>query len=185
VSKLLRLLVDKGFLSLTGSGRGAVYRFTQVDATSPDDVFGPASSTISSASSTISADSSTISEGSSTISPSREIPNRDLSGRLIASQFSLPFVDSIESLVPEFRAGLEVIAVQPREKKWMEKKALEEIIVQLCEGHYITIRSLALILDRGERTLRQDYLSKLCKEQRLRRAFPDTPNHEKQAYTKA
>jgi hypothetical protein len=40
VSKLLRLLVDKGFLSLTGSGRGAVYRFTQVDATSPDDVFG-------------------------------------------------------------------------------------------------------------------------------------------------
>jgi ATP-dependent DNA helicase RecG len=185
VSKLLRLLVDKGFLSLTGSGRGAVYRFTQVDATSPDDVFGPASSTIFSASSTISADSSTISEGSSTISSSREVPNRDLSGRLIASQFRLPFVDSIESLVPEFRAGLEAIAAQPREKKWMEKKALEEIIVQLCEGHYITIRSLAQILDRGERTLRQDYLSKLCKEQRLRRAFPDTPNHEKQAYTKA
>jgi predicted HTH transcriptional regulator len=185
VSKLLRLLVDKGFLSLTGSGRGAVYRFTQVDATSPDDVFGLASSTISSSSSTISADSSTISGGSSTISPSREVPNRDLSGRLIASQFRLPFVDSIESLVPEFRAGLEAIAAQPREKKWMEKKVLEEIIVQLCEGHYITIRSLAQILDRGERTLRQDYLSKLCKEQRLRRAFPDTPNHEKQAYTKA
>ena len=185
VSKILRLLVEKGFLSLTGSGRGAVYRFSQVAAPNPDDVFEPVSSTISPDSSTISVDSSTISSGSSTISSSGEPQNRDEFGRLIAKQFHLPFVDSIETLTPEFLAGLERLAAEPRAKKWMEKRELEEVIVSLCEGHFITIKSLAQILGRGERTLRQEYLSKLCKDRRLRRAFPDTPNHEKQAYTKA
>lgn len=73
------------------------------------------------------------------------------------------------------------MAALPRSKGRMERKEFEDLIVHICEGHFITISSLAIILNRGERTLRQDYLSKLCKEHRLRRAFPDTPNHEKQA----
>jgi ATP-dependent DNA helicase RecG len=178
VSKVLRLLVDKDLLSLTGSGRGAVYRFTQVDAISPDDIFGYASSTISEFSSTISGPSSTISGG-------EESQNRDEMGRLISDKFHLPFVDSIEALAPEFRVGLELMAELPRSKGRMVRKEFEDLIVRVCDGHFITISTLAGILNRGERTLRQDYLSKLCKEQRLRRAFPDTPNHEKQAYTKA
>jgi ATP-dependent DNA helicase RecG len=185
VSKVLRLLVDKDLLSLTGSGRGAVYRFTQVDAISPDDVFGYASSTISESSSTISRPSSTISGPSSTISGGEESQNRDEMGRLISDKFHLPFVDSIEALAPEFRVGLELMAELPRSKGRMVRKEFEDLIVRVCDGHFITISTLAGILNRGERTLRQDYLSKLCKEQRLRRAFPDTPNHEKQAYTKA
>jgi ATP-dependent DNA helicase RecG len=192
VSKVLRLLVDKDLLSLTGSGRGAVYRFTQVDAISPDDVFGYASSTISESSSTISRPSSTISRPnstisgpSSTISGGEESQNRDEMGRLISDKFHLPFVDSIEALAPEFRVGLELMAELPRSKGRMVRKEFEDLIVRVCDGHFITISTLAGILNRGERTLRQDYLSKLCKEQRLRRAFPDTPNHEKQAYTKA
>ena len=192
VSKVLRLLVDKGFLSLTGSGRGAVYRFTQVAATNPDDVFGSGSSTtsapsstISAPSSTISAPSSTISAPSSTINEGEESQNRDEMGRLISDKFYFPFVDSIDALAPQFLTDLESMAEQPRIKGRMQRKEFEDLIVQVCEGHFITIGSLARILNRGERTLRQDYLSKLCKEKRLRRAFPDTPNHEKQAYTKA
>ncbi|QTN33989.1 putative DNA binding domain-containing protein [Akkermansiaceae bacterium] len=185
VSKVLRLLVEKGFLSLTGSGRGAVYRFTQVAATNPDDVFGSGSSTTSAPSSTISAPSSTISAPRSTINEGEESQNRDEMGRLISDKFHLPFVDSIDALTPEFLADLESVAELPRTKGRMQRKEFEDLIVRVCEGHFITIGSLARILNRGERTLRQDYLSKLCKEQRLRRAFPDTPNHEKQAYTKA
>lgn len=192
VSKVLRLLVDKGFLSLTGSGRGAVYRFTQVAATSPDDVFGSGSSTISERSSTISGSSSTISDLSSTISTSssaisagHQAQNRDEKGRLISDKFHLPFVDSIETLDPGFLADLESLATQSKAKKRLEREELSSVIISLCEGHFITIKSLAHLLQRQEKTLRQDYLSKLCKEQRLRRAFPDTPNHEKQAYTKA
>jgi ATP-dependent DNA helicase RecG len=106
-------------------------------------------------------------------------------GRLISDKFHLPFVDSIEALATEFRVGLELMAELPRSKGRMVRKEFEDLIVRVCDGHFITISTLAGILNRGERTLRQDYLSKLCKEQRLRRAFPDTPNHEKQAYTKA
>jgi hypothetical protein len=206
VSKVLRSLVEKGILSLTGSGRGAVYRFTQVAATSPDDVFGSDSSTISAPSSTISGSSSTISAPSSTISGSSStisassstikassstindssLPsNRDEVGRLLSDKYRLPFIESLDTLAPEFRASLESLAALPRAKGRMERKAVEDLIVQLCEGHFITISSLAKILNRGERTLRQDYLSKLCKEHRLKRAFPDTPNDERQAYTQA
>lgn len=185
VSKILRFLVEKGILSLTGSGRGAVYRFTQVTATSPDDVFGDGPSTTKKASSTIKGSSSTISGGCSTISPSSKDQDRDQFGRLIAKLFHLPFVDSIESLDARFLASLEELAALPRANRRMERQDLEEVILRLCEGHFITIRSLASVINRGERTLRQDYLSKLCRENRLRRAFPDTPNHEKQAYTRA
>jgi hypothetical protein len=94
-------------------------------------------------------------------------------------------VDSIETLDPRFLADLESLAAQPKAKKRLEREELSSVIISLCEGHFITIKSLAHLLQRQEKTLRQDYLSKLCKEQRLRRAFPDTPNHEKQAYTKA
>jgi hypothetical protein len=199
VSKMLRYLVEKDFLTLTGIGRGAVYRWSQMSATNPDDVFGSISSTstdprstISDRSSTISDRSSTISDRSSTISGNNSISNdeanaenRDDMGRLIAAPYSRPFVDSLEALKPAFLAKLQAVASEPRTKKRMDREALKAVIVDLCEGHFITIHTLAKILDRNERSLRQDYLAFLCKEKKLRRAFPDTPNHEKQAYTKA
>jgi hypothetical protein len=147
------------------------YRFTQVVATNPDDVFGSGSSTI-------------IAPRSAIIDPA-PVKNRDGAGRLVAGQFSLPFVDSVNQLVPFFRAEPEAMAELPRTKGKIDRKDLEDIIVQVFDGHYVTIGSLAKSLDRQEKTLRQDYLSKLCKDKRLSRAFPDTPKHEKQAYTKA
>ena len=185
VSKTLRHLVDKEFLTLTGSGRGAVYRFSQIQATNPDDVFGSDSSTTMSPRSTITGGSSTISADSSTLSEAANEENRDEMGRLIADPYNRPFVDSLEALNPGFLAKLQSVAKEPRAKKRMDREALKAVIVELCEGHFITIRTLAKILNRNERSLRQDYLATLCKEMKLQRAFPDTPNHEKQAYTKA
>jgi len=206
VSKVLRSLVDKGLLSLTGNGRGAVYRFSQVPATSPDEVFGPESgfsgagsstisapsstildpsSTISGPSSTILDPSSTISDTSSTISEARKSQKRDEEGRLVDPRFHLPFVDSLSSLQAGFHARLQAVAALSNEKKKLDRPEVERLILGLCEGHFMTIKCIAQLLNRAEKTLRQDYLAKLCKEQRLRRAFPDTPNHERQAYTKA
>ena len=65
INKVLRLLVEKGCFRLAGSGRGAIYRFNQVAATAPEDVFGFERSTISGRSSTISGGRSTISGGKS------------------------------------------------------------------------------------------------------------------------
>ncbi len=144
----------------------------------PEDVFGPVSSTTKGS-------RSTISEGSSTISDKKSGSSRDEVGRLLSSKFNLPFVDSLEVLTPAFLEKLEEMAKEPRAKKRMDRPEIEEVIIRLCSDHFITIKSLAKIMNRGERTLRQDYLSQLCKEQRVRRAFQDTPNHEQQAYTKA
>jgi ATP-dependent DNA helicase RecG len=185
VSKILRMLVDQDFLTLTGSGRGAVYRFPEVNPTSPEDVFGPVRSTTKGSRSTISEGSSTISAKRSTILDQDGGATRDEDGRLLSSKFSLPFVDSLAALTPAFLEKLEGMAKEPRAKKRMDRPEIEEVIIRLCSDHFITIKSLAKIMNRGERTLRQDYLSKLCKEQRVRRAFQDTPNHEQQAYTKA
>ena len=170
ISKILRILVEQGFLHLTGRGRGAVYRFTQVSATTPEEVFGDEtaasgspSSTISGSSSTISCSSSTISDPSSTIKVSRGASDRDEVGRFISAKLHLPIIDSIKFLEPEFRARLESYAQIPRAQSRMERAALESVIIKVCEGHFVTIGSLAAILNRKEKTLRQDYLAKLCK----------------------
>ncbi len=155
------------------------------DTANPDDIFGPGSTIIIDPSSTILTGSSTIIGPSSTIIEGKQVLKRDEVGRLVAEQFRLPFVDSVDKLTQDFREKLEAMATLPRTKGKIDRKELEDLIVQVCEGHFVTISSLAKIMDRGERTLRQDFLSKLCKDKRLRRAFPDTPNHEKQAYTKA
>jgi len=185
VSKTLRFLVEMDYLTLTGSGRGAVYRFSSVEVTNPDDVFGDNGSTTTAPSSTITGSRSTISDDSSTTIDNTESPERDEQGRLISEKFHLPFIDAVDLLDADFKESINHIATIPRSQKRMNQEELKDIIVELCTGQFVTTRSLAAILDRGERTLRQDYLPVLCKENRLKRAFPDTPNHEKQAYTKA
>jgi len=99
VSKTLRSLVDRAYLTSTGSGRGAVYRFSQIRATNPDDVFGPDSSTSTEPRSTITDGSSTISAVSSTPSEVAVEEVRDAMGRLIAAPYNRPFVDSLEAFV--------------------------------------------------------------------------------------
>ncbi len=187
VSKTLRQLVDQDYLTITGNGRGAVYRFKQVPSTSPEDVFGNDSSTVNDiSSSTIKDNSSTISSPSSTINDSSStISNtvRDEFGRIITDKFVLPFIDSVDELSGSFTTQLKGIAKLAHDKQRLNREDLACIILKVSKGHYITIKGLAEIVNRGERTLRQDYIPQLCKEGRLKLAFRDTPNHESQAYT--
>ena len=181
VSKILKLLVEKGYFTITGNGRGAIYRFTQISTTSPEEIFGEDNSTTNLSSSTITDRSSTITDSSSTATEE----DRDDKGRLISDKFHLPFIDDVELLDSSYRLKLESIANVPRSQKRMNQDKLKDIIVELCNEQFITTKSLSTILNRGERTLRQDYLPDLCKSHKLMYAFPDTPNHAKQAYRKA
>jgi hypothetical protein len=124
-------------------------------------------------------------DSSSTISEVRNSQKRDEEGRLVDTRFHLPFVDSLSHLEAGFHNQLQAVAALSNEKKKLERPEVERLILGLCDGHFMTIKCIAQLLNRAEKTLRQDYLAKLCKEQRLRRAFPDTPNHERQAYTRA
>lgn len=59
---------------------------------------------------------------------------------------------------------------------------MEVVILDICKGRYLTLSVLAKLVDRNSDTLRKTHLDNLVKSRRIKRAFPGTPTHEKQAY---
>jgi ATP-dependent DNA helicase RecG len=62
---------------------------------------------------------------------------------------SLPIIDDLAVLTRHFRNSLEQIARLPREKKKVSRDVLISVILKLCEGHFITLRCLAELLNRN------------------------------------
>jgi len=169
LSKTLQHLTQTGMLESTG-GRGAVYHLAGEAIPTPDDVFGPPAR--------ISIPSSPNLGGSS---PNLG-GNRDASGCLIADSLALPIIDDIAALAPALRGSLEAIAIEPRSKGKVDRDVLTAIVLGLCARHFVTLRCLALLVNRKPETLRDQYLTKLVRERKLTLAFPTTPTHERQAY---
>lgn len=107
---------------------------------------------------------------------------RDKNGLLRSGHLAAPIIDSLDHLVPMFRAALEEMAALPRTRKKVDKDEMKDIIVRLCTGHYVTGPSLATLIERDPDALRQQYLRPLVREGRLQFAFPTTPTHAMQAY---
>ena len=70
-----------------------------------------------------------------------------------------------------------------REKARLPKKELEEIILTLCDGYYLTLPVLCQLLNRQPDPLRKSYLKPLTNQSKLTLAFPRTPTDPRQAYT--
>lgn len=179
LSRALQHLTQAGLREST-CGRGAVVHLPGDATPSPDDVFGPAPR-ISAPSSPILAASSPNLEPSS---PNLD-EQRDLDGCLISEQLALPVVDDLERLSLAFRSQLEGMASQPRAKGKIDRQVLTDVLLQLCQGRFITLRCLAELVKRKPDTLRDQYLKTLVRQRQLNLAFPKTPNHERQAYTAA
>jgi hypothetical protein len=111
--------------------------------------------------------------------------NLDLLGCLISEQLSLPVVDQLEPLSEALRSRLEEMASEPRSKAKVDRQVLIDVLLQLCEGRFVTLRCLAELVKRKPDTLRDQYLKTLVRQRKIRLAFPKTPNHERQAYTTA
>ena len=109
--------------------------------------------------------------------------NRDPLGCLISEQLSLPVVDELEPLSEALRSRLEEMASEPRSKGKVDRQVLIDVVLQLCEGRFVTLRCLAELVKRKPDTLRDQYLKTLVRQRKIRLAFPQTPNHERQAYT--
>ncbi len=171
LSKTLQHLTQAGMLESTG-GRGAVYHLPGEAIPTPDDVFGPPAR--------ISPPSSPNLGGSSPNSGGA----RDRDGCLISEQLTLPVVDDLRVLSGELRSRLEVLASVPRAKGRVDRQVLIQVVLDLCEERFITLRCLAELVKRKPETLRDQYLTKLVRERKLSLAFPKTPTHERQAYTK-
>lgn len=184
VTKILRGLVTQGFLVTEGTGRGTVYRFRGAAKISPDDVFeGESSPDLTVSSPDLAASSPDLTPSSPDLD--LDSPLRDDSGRLISKHFQLPFIDDLKHLTPSFRGSLEQLAEEPRKSKKINKERMADLILDLCAGHYIRLDCLSQLVNRSPVTMQGEYLTRLCRDQRLRMAFQDNPTDPRQAYTKA
>lgn len=169
LSKTLQHLTQTGMLESTG-GRGAVYHLSGEAIPTPDDVFGPPARISIPSSPNLGGSSPNLGE------------NRDASGCLIADSLALPIIDDITALASALRGSLEAIALEPRSKGKVDREVLIAVVLGLCARHFVTLRCLALLVNRKPETLRDQYLTKLVRERKLTLAFPTTPTHERQAY---
>lgn len=179
-TRLLQNLVRDAFLELHNPGRGAVYCLPGAAIPKPEEVFGAGSEQYDGRSAHLESSSAHFPE-----SASGSAEQRDTDGCLLSDQLDAPVIDSLDRLTPEFRAGLEKIAADPRTKGRISSEAMRQAILAVCNGHYVALSSLAELLNRDTDALRQQHLKPLAKEGKLRLAFPTAPTHAKQAYRAA
>ncbi len=91
-------------------------------------------------------------------------------------------IDDLDGLDPNLRGELDAMAARIGRNR-VAKGVMERVILTLCDGRYLTLKVLATLLSRSEDHLRQDYLNRLARTGRMTLAFPLAPNHPRQAYT--
>jgi hypothetical protein len=107
---------------------------------------------------------------------------RDEQGCLLSEHLDSPIVDQLESLNSELREELQARAQVARTKPRMQPEQMRAIILEVCRGRYIRLSVLAELLGRNPNALRRSHMDELVKTDQILRAFPHTPNHEKQSY---
>lgn len=70
-------------------------------------------------------------------------------------------------------------------KKRISKRDMEEAILQICSQHYIPLVQIADKVNRKPLYLQTHVLPDMVKSGKLRRKYPETPNHPNQAYKSA
>jgi len=200
LSRTLSNLVDRQVLSKTGHSRGAVYHLVGLaPPLDPNDVFGTATdstqwdtnsthlgvdSTHLDTSSAHLGVNSTRLNGSSTHLGVKNGKNieRDQDGCIISQRLKFPVVDKLDKLSDDLRGKLEHWATDTREKGKIPQERMEQILVSCCSQRYMTLAALTQLLGRSAKTLRNYYLSRMVKENKLQLAFPAKPNDPRQAY---
>ncbi|MGP4922761.1 RNA-binding domain-containing protein, partial [Pseudomonas lundensis] len=107
---------------------------------------------------------------------------RNDDGCVLSDNIDAPLIDALDRLDAEFREKLEILAEEPRKRERMQKDRMQQVIITLCKGHYLTLNVLANLVKRSPDALRQQYLNGMVKSRQIQLAFPTKPTHEKQAY---
>lgn len=205
VTLTLPRLESKGFLTARGEQKTKHYTLPGVSLITPDEVFAHGEANVLS-SSTYSGSSSTHNERNSTyneqgltqintttvfsaineteIEDRNQTVIRDEHGRILNRYISLPYIDSLEYLTKPFRDNLFAQAAVPREKLRLgDKELMKNVILAVCNGHFISVSALGEILNRNPNALRQQYLKHLVEHGQLKLAFPQYKNHSRQGYS--
>ncbi|EJN2876660.1 hypothetical protein NPT70_001961 [Salmonella enterica subsp. enterica serovar Goelzau] len=177
-------LVDKGFLVASGEKRDKSYSLPGMELPSPEEVFANALSSTSNL--THYAQDLTHSDISLTHSAPDLVDShqgRDEHGRFISHLLDKPFIDDLDELSDGFRDVLEALVAPSREHRRLEAGVMKELLVQLCDGHYLSVAVMEILLGRKAQSIRQNYLKPMVDSKQLKLAFPNKPNSPKQGYT--
>lgn len=194
LSQMLARLVRDGMLESDGRSRGVVYHLPGESLPTPEQVFlgpvlpalSPGDTRSSSEYSELSSEySSPTSESSGTGAAGEHGAKRDSMGRLLSEHLDAPVIDDLSLLEGDYRRRLEEIANEPRQKASLNKDRMQEVLLSLARGQYLTLSVLANLVSRNSDSLRQQYLSPMVRGSLLVMAFPSKPTHEKQAYRAA
>jgi predicted HTH transcriptional regulator len=200
LSILLARMVKDGLLLSDGRSRGMVYYLHGESLPTPEQVFdSPSPLTFdpkiehemsgaehaTSGATTASSGHLTPSSGYLQIDATSQIQppsNRDANGCLLSPYLDCPVIDDLDVLSKAFYLTLISTANEPRSRPKIAESEMREVILNLCQNHFLTLNVLAKLVDRNADALRKSYLNKMVKEKLIRLAFPKTPTHEKQAY---
>lgn len=194
LSVALARLERDGLLQSQGQSRGKVYHLPGSAPLSPEQVFPDAVSSVHNGSSSAHKPTSSVHNGDSSAPSAAKPPGadagggqepqeRDTDGCLISPLLDAPIVDDLDHLTQALRQELESRARRPRESQRLtDPSEMHAAILGVCQGRYVRLSALAELLKRNPDSLRRNHLDELVKTQRIRRAFPGTPTHEKQSY---
>lgn len=200
LSLALARLEREGMLLSQGQSRGKVYHLPGAAPVSPEQVFPAGFSYGSNGSSSGSSATGSGNSGATSGSDEFVLPEqfspvvaigisdamtRDEHGCLLSPLLDAPILDDLHSVSDALKVDLMQRAALPRAKARLERQAMIDVILAVCEGRYVRLSVLAELLNRDPDGLRKGYLDALVREHRIRRAFPGTPTHELQSYRKA
>ena len=180
ITRMLRGLVQQGFLVAHGSGRGTRYRVSGVSL--PDvtpgiwlswealDSQGSAANSQGSAAS--SQGSAASSQGSAANSQGSAASSQ---GSTRADQLDARAIPVLTGAADE--PGLQVLAGDIGGRKRAPAARVREVILLLCAQRFLSLQDLAVLLRRHAEHLRNVYLRPMVAEGLLVLRFPAQPNH--------
>lgn len=166
ITHMLRSLVDRGFLTSDGVGRGTRYRLPDGARASPLD--SPASP-LRAGAPPLSAGAPPLGAGAPPLGEGAPPPDAQA-------------VDLIAELDDELRR----IAAPVRDRERVKPEVMKRTILALCARDFLTAQQLGKLLDRSSlKSLQSKFLSSLVRAGQLILRYPDKPNHPDQAYRTA
>ena len=171
-------LVDSGFLVSSGEKRDKSYSLPGMEPPSPEDVFANALSLTSS----LTHREDDLTHSAEALEHRHE--DRDEKGRFISELLDKPYIDNLSELSEDFRHYLETLTLPSRTQRRLSNEMMRSILEILCDGHYLAVSAMEILLERKAQSIRQNYLKPMVDEKTLKLAFPNKPNSPKQGYSR-
>lgn len=150
---ILQSLVDRGYLTRYGVGRGAYYRLKGKNRE--------------------------IRENRSLF---QELLT-DSSEQMIGNSEQIPVPDSEQMLDnSEQMQDIDPLIQRVRATSKISSEQIEQAILHICKDHFMTLHEIATLLNRSGDTLRTHYINKMVRQGKLQMRYPKTLNHPAQAY---